>query len=200
VYRDDARGDLSFDRPAFNEDRDPGPPTADVFEPAPIRHHPVAEVPTPEPNYTAPPLIGGVRFLLEFDYKVTAVETVGDQLHLSVEPIRDVERNRLREIWCDKNTLELRKLVATDKLFVEGGGVATHVYGVIFTYSMGNVQGYPVVTDLHGIVGKDSDGNQYDGDGRDVDFQFRDIAFPASLPEWYFNPRTYAQHQADAPS
>ena len=200
VYRDDARGDLTFDRPAFNEARDPGPPTADVFEPAPARPHPVAEVPTPEPNYTAPPLIGGVRALLEFDYTVTSVETVGDQLLLHVEPRRDVERNRLREIWCDKNTLELRKLVATDKLFVSGGGVGTRVYAVIFTITIGNVQGLPVVTDLHGVVGKDSDGNQYEGDGRDVDFQFRDITFPASLPAWYFDPRTYAQHQNDAPS
>jgi hypothetical protein len=200
VYRDDARGDLTFDRPAFNEARDPGPPTADVFEPAPARPHPVAEVPTPEPNYTAPPLIGGVRALLEFDYTVTSVETVGDQLLLHVEPRRDVERNRLREIWCDKNTLELRKLVATDKLFVSGGGVGTRVYAVIFTITIGNVQGLPVVTDLHGVVGKDSDGNQYEGDGRDVDFQFRDITFPASLPAWYFDPRTYAQHQNEAPS
>ncbi|MGD0051637.1 MAG: hypothetical protein ABSD03_07415 [Vulcanimicrobiaceae bacterium] len=198
VYRDDARGDLTFDRPAFNEDRDPGPPTADVFEPAPLRHHPVAEVPTPEPNYTPPPLIGGVRTLLEFDYTVTSVETVGDQLHLHVEPRRDVDRNRLREIWCDKNTLELHKLIATDKLFDRDAG--NHVYAVIFTITMGNVQGLPVVTDLHGVVGKDSNGEQYVGDGQDVDYQFRDITFPASLPAWYFDPRTYAQHQNDAPS
>jgi|SRR5580658_3166675 hypothetical protein len=200
VFRDDARGDLTFDRPAFNEARDPGPPTADVFEPAPSRPHPVSEVPTPEPNYTAPPLIGGVRTLLEFDYTVTSVETVGDQLHLHVEPRRDIERNRLREIWCDKNTLELRKLIATDKLFVSGGGTGTQVYAVVFTITIGNVQGLPVVTDLHGVVGKDSDGNQYTGDGQDVDFQFRDITFPASLPAWYFDPHTYAQHQNDAPS
>jgi len=31
VYRDDYRGPLTFDRPAFNEARDPGPPTADLF-------------------------------------------------------------------------------------------------------------------------------------------------------------------------
>ena len=37
VYRSINRGELTFNRPAFNEDRDPGPPTADVFEPAPVR-------------------------------------------------------------------------------------------------------------------------------------------------------------------
>jgi hypothetical protein len=200
VFRDDARGDPTFDRPAFNEDRDPGPPTADVFEPAPLVHHPVSEAYTPEPNFTAPPLIGGTRALIELDYRVTSVETVGDQLHVNLEPIRDVERNRLREIWCDKRTLELRKLVATDKLFVEGGGVATHVYAVTFTYTMGNVQGLPVVTDLHGVVGKDGDGNQYDGDGRDIDYQFREITFPATLPDWYFDPRSYGSHQSALPS
>ncbi len=188
VFRDEARGPLTFDRPAFNEARDPGPPTADVFEPAPARPHPVSEVPTPEPGATSLPTIGGVRAILEFDYHVESVETDGDQLHLHIMPIRDIERNRLREIYVDKRTLELRKIIATDKLFVEHGSV----YPVTFTITMGNVQGYPVVTDVHGVVG-----GGYDDDGKDVDFKFRDIAFPATLPAWYFDPRTYAEHAND---
>ena len=47
-----AMGFPEFMRPAFNEDRDPGPPTADLFEPAPAKPHPVSEVPTPEPQAT----------------------------------------------------------------------------------------------------------------------------------------------------
>ena len=189
VFRDEARGPLTFDRPAFNEARDPGPPTADVFEPAPARPHPVEEVPTPEPNYTPLPIIGGVRTIIESDYHVDALEVEGDQLHLHITPIRDVERNRLREIFCDRKTYELRKLIATDKLFIEKGPV----YPVTFTITMGMVQGYPVVTDLHGVVG-----GGYNDDGKDVDYQFRDITFPKTLPEWYFNPRTYAQHANEA--
>ncbi len=185
VFRDEARGDLVFDRPAFNEARDPGPPTADVFEPAPARPHPVSEVPTPEPNYTPLPVIGGVRTIIESDYKVETLEIEGDQLHLHIYPIRDVERNRLREIYCDRKTYELRKLIATDKLFIDKGPV----YPVTFTITMGMVQGIPVVTDLHGVVG-----GGYNDDGKEVDYQFRDITFPKSLPDWYFNPRTYAQH------
>jgi hypothetical protein len=190
VFRDFARGDLTFDRPAFNEARDPGPPTADVFEPAPARPHPVSEVPTPEPHYTPLPIIGGVRTLVEIDYKVESVETEGDELHLRVEPIRDVERNRLREIFVDKKTLELHKLIATDKLFVDRGPV----YPVTFTITMGNVQGYPVVTSLHGVVG-----GGYNDDGKDVEFVFSDVTFPTTLPEWYFDARQYAQHVAQAP-
>ncbi|MBV8748247.1 MAG: hypothetical protein JO103_00895 [Candidatus Eremiobacteraeota bacterium] len=189
VFRDDARGPLTFDRPAFNEARDPGPPTADVFEPAPTRPHPVDEVPTPEPNYTPLPVIGGVRTIIESDYKVESMEVEGDQLHLHIFPIRDIERNRLREIYCDKKTYELRKLIATDKLFVDRG----NVYPVTFTITMGMVRGVPVVTDIHGIVG-----GGYNDDGKDVDFEFRDITFPDTLPEWYFNARTYAQHANDS--
>jgi hypothetical protein len=51
------------------------------------------------------------------------------------------------------------------------------------------------VTDIHGVVG---DG--YSGDGSTVDYSFRDITFPAMLPDWYFDARTYAAHQSDAPS
>jgi hypothetical protein len=188
VFRDDARGPLSFDRPAFNEARDPGPPTADVFEPAPARPHPVEEVPTPEPRYTPIPVIGGVRTIIESDYRVDSLTVEGDELHLHIFPIRDVERNRLREVFADKKTLELRKLIATDKLFVTGGSV----YPVTFTITMGVVSGVPVVTDIHGVVG-----GSYNDDGKDVDFKFTDITFPKTLPDWYFNPRTYAQHAND---
>ncbi len=146
VFRDDARGPLTFDRPAFNEARDPGPPTADVFEPAPSRPHPVEEVPTPEPRYTPLPVIGGVRTIIESDYRVDSLAVEGEQLHLHIFPIRDVERNRLREVFCDKKTYELSKLISTDKLFVEEGPV----YPATFTMTMGVVQGVPVVTDIHG--------------------------------------------------
>ena len=70
VFRDFARGPLEFQRPAFNEARDPGPPTADVFESAPLHPHPVEFVPTPEPSGTAPPEIGAVTTIGEFDYVV----------------------------------------------------------------------------------------------------------------------------------
>jgi hypothetical protein len=66
---------------------------------------------------------------------------------------------------------------------------------VIFTVKMGLVEVHPVATDIHGVVG---DG--YADDGREVDFTFRDIKFPETLPAWYFDPHTYAAHQNDAPS
>ncbi|MDP9017183.1 MAG: hypothetical protein M3N19_02540, partial [Candidatus Eremiobacteraeota bacterium] len=140
IGRDDFRGDMTFDRPAFNEDRDPGPPTADVFEPAPVHSRPVDVAPPPETN--APTQIGAVRSVGETQYKVSKVALEGAQYHLTVYPFRDLDRNHLREIYVDKNTLELQKIVATDKLFVDyGGGAKGEVYPVTFTYSMSMLEG-----------------------------------------------------------
>jgi hypothetical protein len=126
---------------------------------------------------------------------VTAVAREGALRHLTVEPIREVDRNRLREIYVDAATLDVTKLIATDKLFVHGGGGAgTKVYGVTFTITMGTVQGHLVVTDLHGVVG-----DNYVGDGKDVDYKFGDIKFPTTMPEWYFNARQYGAHTNEVP-
>ena len=195
VFRDDYRGPMVFERPAFNEDRDPGPPTADVFEPAPARPHPVAEVPTPEPNSTPLPVIGSVRALIENDYRVDSLVNEGNMVHLHIFPIRDVDRNRLREVYADARTFELRRLVATDKAFYGDAGKHVTIFPVTYTITMGIVQGYPVVTSVHGDIG-----GGYSDDGQQLDYRFSDIAFPATLPAWYFDPRAYAAHQNDAPS
>jgi hypothetical protein len=182
---------MEFDRPAFNEARDPGPPTADVFEPAPAVSHPVTYVPTAEPSASALPVIGSVATVGEFDYKVVSMDVRGSELHLAIEPTRQPERNRLRELFVDRDTLELHKLIGTDKLFVEHG--PTYRAGIII--QMGTVSGFLVITDVHATV---YDG--YDDDGKESDFHFRDITFPKTLPAWYFDPKAYGAHLNEAPS
>jgi hypothetical protein len=81
--------------------------------------------------------------------------------------------------------------VAVDKLFVDRGPT----YPVTYTITYGVAQFIPVVTEIQGLVG-----GGYNEDGKEVDFAFSDIAFPAALPDWYFDPRTYRQHEADGPS
>lgn len=190
VFRAPMFGPLEFLRPAFNEPRDPGPPTADVFEPAPVHPHPIEFVPTPEPDQKALQVIGSVTVTNEFDYRVESMNVDGGEIHLNIVPTRDPERNRLREIVADRTTLELHKLVATDRLFVSN----KQSYAVTFTITMVMLEGRPVVTTIHGEV---FDG--YIGDGQKVDFQFKDIKFPDSLPSWYFDAHSYASHQSDAP-
>jgi hypothetical protein len=197
VFRDDYEYPPAFDRPAFNEARDPGPPTADVFEPRPLKPHPIGDAYTPEPGSSAVPVIGRVRSLIEYDYRVTRVAYEGDLVHLTLAPISDPERNRLRELFADKTTYELKKLIADDRLFVSGG--YKDDYADEFTITMGMVEGVPVVTRIHGIAGANANGLEYQDDGKVVDFFFRDIVFPATLPDWYFNPRQYGGHLNDLP-
>lgn len=203
VYRDDTDGPPTFDRPALNQPRDPGPPTADLFEPA--HPQPINVVPTPEPTFAAGSLktIGSVIAIGESDYNVPKLTVEGDMLHLVLQPRRDPERNVLREIWVDKHSYVVRKIIAHDRLFAEGDGV----YPVKFTYKLGYLNGYVVITHLDGVVlpieQRDRNGNvserAYDGDGQTVTYDFEDITFPESLPSWYFDPHEYGSHVADAP-
>jgi hypothetical protein len=200
VYRGSARGTLEFLRPSFNEPWDPGPPTADLFEPAPAHPHtnPREFVPTPEPTGSLPPVIASVTVMGEFDYRVTNVVTQGNLLHVSLQPRRDPDRNRLRELYVDRKTLELQEVVATDKLYEEGDG-PTHVYPMVFTITMGGMNNMPVVTHVHGTPTLEADA-EYLGKDATVDYDFNDIEFPSTLPAWYFDPRSYAMHVEDAPS
>ncbi len=181
-------GQMRFERPLFNQATDPGPPTADVFEPAPL--HTLAPDFVPTPEASLPPVIATVRARGEFDYRVTEVNREGDEIHLKLQPRREPDRNRLRELWVDAKTLDLRKLVATDKLFVENGPI----YPVLFTVNFEMFHSVPVITHIHGVVY-----GGYDGDGQVVDYDFKELVFPLQLPAWYFNPRDYAQHVSEAP-
>jgi hypothetical protein len=200
-----AMGFAEFQRPAFNEDRDPGPPTADLFEPAPAHPRPISEVPTPEPtNGPQYQTIGSVSVIAESDYHVDSIATEGTSLHLVVTPIRDPERNRIREIYCDKTTYELQRIILHDRLFDENDN---KVYEATFDTKLALLDGVPVVTSIHGVVGnaygsdgKLATGNDYAGDGKIVDYTFTKISFPATLPDWYFDAKQYAQHEKELPS
>lgn len=200
VYHGSARGTLEFFRPSFNEPWDPGPPTADLFEPAPVHPHtnPRTFVPTPEPTGSLPPLIASVTALGEFDYRVTRVANEGDLIHVSLMARRDPDRNRLREIYVEAKTLELKEVVATDKLFEDDSG-SHHVYAMLFTVTLGWMNNMPIVTHIRGTPTYQAD-SDYLGRDATVDYDFNDITFPASLPDWYFDPRSYASHVNDAPS
>ncbi len=198
VYRGSSRGTLEFLRPSFNEPWDPGPPTADLFEPAPAHPHtnPREFVPTPEPTGSLPPTIASVTVLGEFDYRVTRVADEGDEIHISLQARRDPDRNRLRELYVDHKTLELKEVIATDKLYEDDGG--RHVYPMLFTVTLGWMNNMPIVTHIHGTPTYQAD-SDYLGRDATVDYDFNDITFPASLPDWYFDPRSYAQHASDPP-
>ena len=183
-------GSLVFMRPAFNEPRDPGPPTADLFEKAPA--HPDFDIQVNDREFDPLPVIGAVNAIGEVEYRVSQILTQGPLLHLSLTPRRDAERNRLRELWVDAKTLELKRVVATDRLYILGGPV----YPLIDTITMGEHDGRPVVTDIHTHTNFD---NEPGGAAFDCDYHFSDIVFLNVLPPWYFEPAAYGAHVAEAP-
>ena len=193
LYHLGAIGRMRYERAAFNEDYDPGPPTADIFQRAPATPRPKFFKPTPEPSYTPLPTIIVVKALYDPDYEIVDVTRDGPLLDVRVKPRRTPMRNRLRELWVDARTLEIVKFNATDRLFVTGDG-ATKIYPVLFTCTMGRVDGYPVITHIEGRVG-----GGYADDGKHVTYFFKKIRFPKSLPSWYFDPRDYGSHLDEAP-
>lgn len=204
ISRLGAIGPLEFMRPQFNdvapdndhpEFDDPGPPTADLFEPAPTQPHPISWVPTPEPTGTMPPVIMHVGVTINADYYVDAVNADDGLLHVVLTPRRDPERNRLRELWVDPHTFELEKVLCTDRLAVDYGAGHLDIYPVLFTVTLGRLDGIPIVTHIHGVV----EGG-YSGDDAIVEYSYQDVAFPRSLPSWYFDPHDYAAHLDDAPT
>jgi hypothetical protein len=201
TFRDDAEGPAIFDRPALNEPRDPGPPTVDLFEPAPVHQHidPQSFVPTPEPSGEPLKTIGSVIAIGESDYDVPQLTVEKNLLHLVLKPRRDPERNVLRQIWVDKKSYELRKVIAHDRLFTDDEGI----FPMTITYTLGYLQNQLLVTRFHGVIETrvDPDGTQHivSGIGSVIDIDFQDITFPSSLPAWYFDPRQYGQHLAELP-
>ena len=201
TFRDDAEGPPTFDRPALNEPRDPGPPTVDLFEPAPLHQHPnpMSYVPTPEPSGEPLKTIGSVVAVGESDYDVPQMTVERSLLHLVLRPRRDPERNVLREIWVDKKSYELRKVIAHDRLFDGDDGI----YPMVITYTLGYLQGQLLITRFHGVIlpRVDPNGTQHvvSGIGSTIDIDFTDITFPSSLPAWYFDPAQYGQHLAEMP-
>ena len=54
------------------------------------------------------------------------------------------------------------------------------------------------VTTIHGQPSKEED-IEYLGHLGVVDYTFKDITFPKTLPDWYFDSKQYGAHQDDDP-
>jgi len=190
--RDGRPGDPEFIRPEFDKPIDPGPPTADVFEA--LAPHRVA--PTPAPDASGPPVIGSVAVLIEFDYIAAYAGVDGHDYHLTLVPRRDPERNRLSDIYVDRDSYALTRAVAHDHLYVEGAAIPER-----FEVDFGTLGTLPVITEIHGRT--EFSAMRYDLGGRtdfhEVDYRFTNVTFPPALPDWYFDPATYGAHRRDAP-
>lgn len=179
-------GSLHFTRVSFNGPWDPGPPTADVFGLAGVTAS--AQL-APDSRYRT---IASVIASGGPAYEVTSAQLEGKDWHLRVRPLHAPGTYILRELWADAVTLELRKAIVADKLFVQAGPVYDQLDTMTFTL----IDGREAITHIHARASFD---DQPGGDGSDVDYDFSDVTYPTSLPDWYFQPGSYGAHMPDAP-
>ena len=180
-------GAMRFERVSFNGPWDPGPPTADPFGTAGITAMLPGAPDTPYRTIASVIASGGPA------YDVTSAQLESGQWHLRLRPRHVPDTYILRELWADAATMELRKAVVADKLFIAAGPV----YDQLDTMTFALVNGCEAIVHIHARADFD---DQPGGDGFDVDYDFSDIAFPTTLPEWYFQPASYGAHAADAPN
>jgi hypothetical protein len=209
AWKGKAYGDLQNITVMFDREVDPGPPTADMFEKRlfgtggarvdrssaskPSSHDagaPNASLPGAASSDSASslPEIGRVS-ALDGDYRAVRVARDGELLHLWLVPKSDPDRNRLDEIWVDARTYDLRRALVRDHLYLGMSGQSLEdEFDVRFAPGPG---GLPLIASIHGQTKY----GQFE-----TDYTFKDVSFPDSLPDWYFAPKQYGLHRADAPA
>jgi hypothetical protein len=208
VWNGKAYGGLENITVMFDKAVDPGPPTADMFEKrlfgASGAYRDAANTPSPgaqasgaaasgpagapAPEATTYPEIGRVG-ARDGDYRVVRTARDGELIHLWLEPKSDADRNRLDEMWLDARTYDLRRARVRDHLYFGLGGQSVEdEFDVRFSPGPA---GLPLIASIHGQTRY----GQFE-----TDYTFTDVTFPAALPEWYFEPKQYGAHRADAPA
>ncbi len=181
-----AYGELINDTVAFDGYVDPGPPTADIFERALYVRAPLRA--TPAPDATELPTIGTVTTVGEYDYRVTRLQREGALWHLSLSALRDLQRNRIEQLWVNATTYDVTRMFVRDHLYLGLTGQSLpDEFDVRFTMR----DGLPLISAIHGVTFPPT---------YQTDYVFRDVTFPETLPAWYFEPKTYREHRGEAPA
>jgi hypothetical protein len=182
---------LHFIKPTFNEAVDPGPPTGDIF--------PYAPPPAPKPlasDANSLRTIAVVAASADSDYRATYAGVDAGAYHLKLEAIRDRDRNRVREVWFDVVTLEVRRAILSDRLFLLREGIAINDK---LDVQFAMYEGVPVLYRIRAEANIPPTLSRL-ARHEESDYFYDDIVFATTLPDWYFDPKTYREHFRDAPS
>lgn len=196
--------DLYFGRYRLRLNADPGPPVSDIFEPPPLR----------APQLPRETETGGLRTIAvvarrgDLDYHATLVGIDKDAYHLKLQPLRDEDRNRLRELWVDTEDFEVERAIEVARPAVTAEGWASlprdaPAYGFLspvqldMTFEL--LAGVPVITKATETVqiypGLGASGHQIE-----MDYSYDRMTLRSELPDWLFEPSTYGAHVREAPS
>ena len=127
-------------------------------------------------------------------YIASLVDRENGEYHLLLQPLADSRRNRLRELWVDAKTYQTRQAVVEDRLFIQVGPIVPTYFQIEFV----DYQGMPVIFRIQAVVRWTVGGRE--SPALNNEYLFTDISFPKSLPTWYFQPKAYREHIADAPA
>ena len=197
-FRKRAIAELHFIRPTLLLDVDPGPPTADIFEPPPP--------PRPHPAASAPfRTIAVVAKAGDLDYRASLKIERG-LYHLKLSPLRDEERNRLRDVWLEPQAFEVVRAIEVNRpgphtdddplqSFYSDGFLAP----VQLEMRFAPVQGVPIITHATEIATVIPTYKSL-GHRIEIGYVFDRFAFSTDMPAWYFEPKTYRARHREAPS
>jgi hypothetical protein len=150
---------------------------------------------TPEPSQSAAPgqTIATVQ-AVNVAYRIVNLGDTTldghDVYHLGLTPLYDAGHHVLREMWIDKATFLPRKYVA--ERFVDAGAFA---FRYLVTVDTAVIDGRLVNTDAVGYFNVNRAlVVHYSGEGK---WSISGVSFPASLPDWLFDPQTYGVHRND---
>jgi len=154
---------------------------------------PASPTPTAQPGASGakPPAVLGVESVVSnrnYDVSFVGVENyLGHAVyHLALRAVRAERDHPLKDIWVDRTTFQVWKAHAGAS--GNKGPAAGSISGQAEFAPMGT---YWIVQRASG------DGQLRFGflsDSGHYEYVFSDIGFPASLPDWYFDPKSFARH------
>ena len=196
--------DLYFGRYRLRLDADPGPPVSDIFEPPPGR------IPQSPRESTTDGLrtIAVVAQRGDLDYRATLVGIDKGSYHLKLQPLRDEDRNRLRELWVDTDDFEVRRAIEVASPAVTAERWAARpqdlpAYGFLSPIQLDMT--FELLANVPVITKATETAQIYPGVGAlghqiEMDYSYDRMTLRSELPDWLFQPNTYGAHFREAPS
>jgi hypothetical protein len=96
----------------------------------------------------------------------------------------------------DAKSYEVRRAIATDRLYFTDE--ANYWIPDSFDMTLEPLDEVPAIRRIQATTEVDNQTHTY-GPHERSDYHFEDIAFPETLPSWYFHPETYGAHASEAP-
>lgn len=165
-----AFGTMIFAKPAFNSQGAWAPATANVF----------AALSPPTPN------------AIDFGYDVRYVGMDSYAYELKFEPKGDWTANGVRTLWVDPVSFEIRRVRRDERVYALNDHDRFRMETIDCDLALQG--GVAVITRIRMYENVD---NGFVKPTSQI--RFDDIAFPASLPDWYFDSALYGGHRNEAP-